>query len=675
MNRACRKSNRRNRGARRLQIERLDQRITLDGSTSAAAALPWFNPAELTYSFAPDGTPVGSEHSSLFAELAPTGSEQAWQAEVARAFNQWLSILGDSVSLKSDSGAPFGSFGPTQGDDRFGDIRIAAIPLAGNVMAEAIPHSIIAQGTWAGDILLNSNADWSNLQQVYSVALHEFGHVLGLGHSTDPQSPLYAQGNQSALAPTTKDANDLKKLYAGVDLHDDHHELSHEVENPDRWHDEPKYSFDAAQAVPLAAVLSASARYSAKGSITTNAPSVLYRLDPIGEIDHAEFLNVAVSSTKQNGLIPNVTVYDQSGDRIPSKILHNSEGTLVVQASDVEPNQVYYIAVTPAATAEQYQLGDFELFAEYSMSELQPTAIGSYALTATQPIVEQKFTVNTSRLIHLLVSSESNQSKSANAAVWGTLVNSQNQVVAQLALNIGDTRSAPLTFLKPDEYKLILQTGTSDASAPVATTLKVYIDEISIDVGPGIMDPITLPIDNTCLYVAGSPGTCPVSPQVILVEGPLFPNPIDLPPAPSYPSLPPWNSPPWFYWPPIQIPLAPPPPAAASAPVYFHNSINALDVTGDQMITPMDALLVINELNAGSPTGSTAYLDTNADGLITPMDALLVINMLNTSSLVSNASGEAPLALSAPTAALSSTLVDQVLSGFGDWDLARKRKL
>ncbi|MEO8271629.1 MAG: dockerin type I domain-containing protein, partial [Aureliella sp.] len=632
------------------------------------AALPWFSPADLTYSFAPDGTQVGSERSSLFAELAPTGSEQDWQAEVARAFNQWLSILGDTASLKADSGAPFGSFGQTQGDDRFGDIRIAAIPLSRNVMAEAIPHSIIAQGAWAGDILLNSNADWSNLQQVYSVALHEFGHVLGLGHSTDPLSPLYAQGNQSALAPTTNDANDLKKLYAGVNLHDD----DNEVENSDQWRNEPKFSFDAGQAVPLSAVLSASARYAASGSLTTNTTSVLFRLDPIGEIDHAEFLNVVISSTKQNGLIPNVTVYDKSGDRIPSKILHNSEGVLVIQARDVDPNQSYYVAVTPIATTAQYQVGSFQLFAEYSMSQLLPTAIGSYALTATHPIVEQKFTVNTSRLIHLLVSSESMQSKIANAAVWGTLVNSQNQVVAQLALNIGDTRSAPLAFLNPDQYRLILQTGTSDASTPVATTLKVYIDEISVDVGPGIMNPITIPIDSTCQYVGGLPAVCPENPKVILVEGPLFPNPAELPPAPTYPSLPPWNSPPLFYWP---IPLAPPAPVVDSPHLYFHNPINALDVSGDQMVTPLDALLVINELNATSPTGSISFLDTNADGLLSPIDVLLVINLLNASSSVSNASGEASVSILTPAEARNSAAIDQVLSGFNDWELPRKRKL
>ena len=78
----------------------------------------------------------------------------------------------------------------TQGDTRFGDVRIGAVPLTDNVMAESIPNNLLTQGSWAGDIVLNANAPWSDLHQVFSVALHEFGHVLGMEHSSDPASPM-----------------------------------------------------------------------------------------------------------------------------------------------------------------------------------------------------------------------------------------------------------------------------------------------------------------------------------------------------------------------------------------------------------------------------------------------------------------------------------------------------
>ena len=67
----------------------------------------------------------------------------------------------------------------------------------------------------------------------------------------------------------------------------------------------------------------------------------------------------------------------------------------------------------------------------------------------------------------------------------------------------------------------------------------------------------------------------------------------------------------------------------------WHNARLGLDVNEDDAVSPLDALIVINEMNAkGSyqlPTGSGGppYLDVNADGFVSPLDALLVINFLN----------------------------------------------
>ena len=67
----------------------------------------------------------------------------------------------------------------------------------------------------------------------------------------------------------------------------------------------------------------------------------------------------------------------------------------------------------------------------------------------------------------------------------------------------------------------------------------------------------------------------------------------------------------------------------------WQNAIDPLDVDGNRYITPLDALLIINELNGVGPrllTGSAPvgrYLDVNGDDWVTPMDALVVINRLN----------------------------------------------
>lgn len=78
------------------------------------------------------------------------------------------------------------------------------------------------------------------------------------------------------------------------------------------------------------------------------------------------------------------------------------------------------------------------------------------------------------------------------------------------------------------------------------------------------------------------------------------------------------------------------------AAAVWHNISNHLNVSGDEegYVTPLDALLLINELNVGSwpnplpqqiedSTESPPFFDTSCDGFVSPIDALLVINHLN----------------------------------------------
>ena len=71
----------------------------------------------------------------------------------------------------------------------------------------------------------------------------------------------------------------------------------------------------------------------------------------------------------------------------------------------------------------------------------------------------------------------------------------------------------------------------------------------------------------------------------------------------------------------------------------WHNSVVATDVNNDGVVVPLDALLLINELNVHGSHQLTdppirsrpvqQYLDVNNDLMVTPLDALLVINRLN----------------------------------------------
>jgi hypothetical protein len=71
----------------------------------------------------------------------------------------------------------------------------------------------------------------------------------------------------------------------------------------------------------------------------------------------------------------------------------------------------------------------------------------------------------------------------------------------------------------------------------------------------------------------------------------------------------------------------------------WQNPLNYRDVNADGYVSPIDALLIINDLNFRGPRKlpnppmpplePPPYLDASGDGFVSPLDALLIINYLN----------------------------------------------
>ncbi len=68
----------------------------------------------------------------------------------------------------------------------------------------------------------------------------------------------------------------------------------------------------------------------------------------------------------------------------------------------------------------------------------------------------------------------------------------------------------------------------------------------------------------------------------------------------------------------------------------WRNPVNGVDVSGDGHVGPIDALLIINELNANGihnlsakKIPSKSYFDADGNHAVQPVDALTVINAIN----------------------------------------------
>jgi hypothetical protein len=130
--------------------------------------------------------------------------------------------------------------------------------------------------------------------------------------------------------------------------------------------------------------------------------------------------------------------------------------------------------------------------------------------------------------------------------------------------------------------------------------------------------------------------------------------------------------------------ILPPPGPSTTATVNIYvgnphplqNSDKPNDVDRDDHVSPLDALLIINYLNAGSATKvaegeneSGPCYDVDGDNFISPVDALLVINDLNAGSAA--ADGQAP----SPTDAQSglNDVINILAADAADQTAAKKR--
>ncbi len=105
-----------------------------------------------------------------------------------------------------------------------------------------------------------------------------------------------------------------------------------------------------------------------------------------------------------------------------------------------------------------------------------------------------------------------------------------------------------------------------------------------------------------------------------------------------------------------------------AADLVQHNFDMPDDVDGDQYVSPIDALILINELN--NPTGERAavlretamrplFMDVTGDGLVSPIDALSVINKLNATQNSSATPNSTPNAVTAVDANEDSEVSDE----------------
>jgi hypothetical protein len=182
----------------------------------------WPEPSHVTISFMPDGTTLGTGlTSNLQSDMnGITGlSGGVWETEILRAAQQWAILAHINLAVVPDDGLGWGDGNYQQGDPAHGDIRIGgydASSYGATWLAEAMQPPPVNNFDLAGDILFNTGVTWHNgsTYDLYTVAMHEIGHALGMDHSSSTTAVMYAAYNGIKSGLTSDDQSGIQSIYA-----------------------------------------------------------------------------------------------------------------------------------------------------------------------------------------------------------------------------------------------------------------------------------------------------------------------------------------------------------------------------------------------------------------------------------------------------------------------------
>lgn len=347
--------------SRRLLAERLEDRCT-----PATSGITWPDGAHLTLSFVPDGTQVAGNPSSLFSTLNAVAPTAIWKGAILAAFQTWAAKANLNVGVVADGGSALGTGGAAEGDGRFGDIRIAAVPMAAGTLITNTAFQWSGT-TWSGDVVINTAyqfgiGGWGGGTDLYTAMLNEAGNVFGvLDSRSDPSSAVYYQyvGPKSGL--TSGDVTDIQSQYG--------------ARAPD--------AFDAASpngSLATATVLGqVPTGVNLEADITSTGDADYYKFTVPILVPTVVNFTAQVTTGGLSALAPSLKVYDSSGQQVGSDTSYdpfNGNASVRIAGSSGQLGSVgqvlggssYYVRVD-GSTNTVFGVGGYKLNISYQLAD------------------------------------------------------------------------------------------------------------------------------------------------------------------------------------------------------------------------------------------------------------------------------------------------------------------
>jgi hypothetical protein len=324
--------------------------------------------SRITYSIVPDNTSIGGTPSNLYAKM-PSG----WQTAIQKAAAVWEAAAGINLVQVSDNGASIGSSGNQQGDNHFGDIRIGGFSQSMSQLAFAFAPPAFNGGTTAGDIFFNTAQLWQTNGNTYDLetcAIHEFGHALGLGHSSTTYADLYAYYQTTNQSLYSDDITGIQSIW-GAPRQDSFDSAAGNTYSGNAANITPYFNSSNGQI--------ALANLNIYSSTNVNWYKITVPSSTTGS------MVVKMQSSNLSSLNPRITVYNSSLQAVGNGTVTGTRygDTITSTVSGVSANQLYYIKVM-AGTSGTGNIGAYGLLVNCGSSS-QAAIAPPYTVVAAQP--------------------------------------------------------------------------------------------------------------------------------------------------------------------------------------------------------------------------------------------------------------------------------------------------
>jgi hypothetical protein len=297
----------------------------------ALSGYSWPNP-NLSFSYVPDGASWEGTTSNLYATLNAVAATATWQREFARALQTWANSSPLNFYEVSDNGST-----------QYGQMRLGAY---GWGETSSLAYAWYPQ---VGDITLNSDHPWNigDYLDLFSVLIHESGHALGLGHSSDVNAVMYGQ----CRFRTGLGADDIAGIQAiyGARTHDAYDASS------------SNDSLGSATSLTLS-----SGGVTLSADLTTMSDIDYYRVTVPTGADGT--LTVTLTSENISLLAGKLWVLDSAGNVVAvADAGSDYESSLTISLTGLAVGQTYYL-VADGATSDVFGMGAYQLQAQFGGS-------------------------------------------------------------------------------------------------------------------------------------------------------------------------------------------------------------------------------------------------------------------------------------------------------------------